>query len=137
MRKYHRWIALLFGVLMLWIAATGVAMQLVEITADDDHGPPPAAAAPAPGAVAAGAAAMPAAMPAPAPPPRQRTPTQKLHGFIMHLHSGEYFGPVGTALSILSGLALIFFAVSGMWMYLQMFRARARRSRPGEGKWFW
>ncbi len=47
-------------------------------------------------------------------------------GFLHHLHSGEEFGPIGTALAMLSGVALVFFAFSGLWMYVQMFRGRAR-----------
>jgi uncharacterized iron-regulated membrane protein len=52
-----------------------------------------------------------------------------------HLHSGESFGPIGTVISILSGFALIFFAISGMWMYVQMFRRRS--ASPGRSRFFW
>ena len=35
----------------------------------------------------------------------------------------------------MSGLVVAFFAFSGLWMYIQMFRTRAARSlKPG---WFW
>jgi hypothetical protein len=83
-------------------------------------------AAPAgPGSPAAGPAAPPA-MPRFTP-----TPAQRMVGYLHHLHSGEEFGPVGTIISILSGCALIFFAISGMWMYLQMFLNRKRMGRKG------
>ena len=52
-----------------------------------------------------------------------------------HLHSGEAFGPAGMAIGFLSGLALLFFAFSGLWMYLRMWRDRKGKGlRP---RWFW
>lgn len=130
MRKYHRWLSTLFGVFILWIAVTGVLSQVGELVNkggmdDDDR---PAAAAPA---VPAGFV-CPATMncrPKPAPGGWNV-------GFLHHLHSGEQFGPVGVILSILSGLGLIFFAISGMWMYVVMYRRRAhRRSHPRRLFW--
>jgi uncharacterized iron-regulated membrane protein len=60
---------------------------------------------------------------------------RSLVGTFHHLHSGETFGPIGTAISLLSGIALLFFAGSGVWLYLQMWRNRkARALKPG---WFW
>ena len=62
---------------------------------------------------------------------RTRVGQLRLHD----LHSGATFGPVGIWISILSGYALLFFAFSGLWMYIQMWRARHARSlKPG---WFW
>lgn len=58
-------------------------------------------------------------------------------GYLHHLHSGEEFGPIGTALAIASGLALIFFALSGLWMYVQMFRVRASKAQGRGGRYFW
>ena len=52
-----------------------------------------------------------------------------LVGLFHHLHSGESFGPLGTAISILSGLVLVFFSISGIWMYVQMFRKRPAQPR--------
>ena len=51
-----------------------------------------------------------------------------------HLHSGEEFGPVGVAVSIMSGFALLFFAFSGLWMYVRMWASRKSR---GLGGTFW
>jgi len=65
----------------------------------------------------------------PAQPPR--SPAKRWEGFVKHLHSGESFGPLGTALSIVSGFALLFFAFSGMWMYWQMWRRRVASNRRG------
>ena len=171
MRRYHRWLSVLFGLFILWIAVTGVLSQIGSLvnnggferetaergkrqaTAvgqaivaparahdhDDDDAPKPAAASPVTPALAAPAAAAPAAFACPADmtcrPKRVAKPGDWNVGFLHHIHSGEQFGPVGVILSILSGLGLIFFAISGMWMYLQMFRARG--DRPGQSKWFW
>lgn len=56
--------------------------------------------------------------------------------FFHHLHAGEQFGPAGTALSIASGLALLFFAFSGLWMYVEMYRRRRHRhSHPRQLFW--
>ena len=130
MRKYHRWLSVLFGVFILWIAVTGVLSQVGELVNkggmdDDDR---PAAAAPA----------VPAGFVCPAtincrPKP---APGGWNVGFLHHLHSGEQFGPAGIIISILSGLGLIFFAISGMWMYVQMYRRRSHRhSHPRRLFW--
>jgi hypothetical protein len=38
-------------------------------------------------------------------------------------------------IATLSGLAMVFFSLSGIWLYVQMWRNRAaRRQKPG---WFW
>ena len=134
MRKYHRWLSVLFGVFILWIAVTGVLSQVGELVnkggMDDDDRPTATAAAATP-AVPAGFV-CPATMncrPKPAP-------SSWNVGFLHHIHSGEQFGPVGVILSILSGLSLIFFAISGMWMYVVMYRRRAHRhSHPRRLFW--
>ena len=124
MRKYHRWLSVLFGVFLLWIAVTGVMSQFADIVAEGER--PPAAAAPA-------RFTCPETMTCrPKPTPDG---ARAWVGYLHHLHSGEEFGPVGTAISILSGIALIFFSFSGLWMYIQMWRNRnARGVKPG---WFW
>src|SRR6476661_809751 len=53
-------------------------------------------------------------------------------GLLHHLHSGESFGPVGTIVSIMSGLALMFFSFSGLWLYIQMWRGRLARVERGK-----
>lgn len=159
-RRYHRWLALPFGLVLLWVAGTGIAMQVVEIydkgLFGEDHDAPPAKTAAtlipaaqahehddhdedAPAAVRAPALTTSAGSAAVAPvlPRPPRSTAQQLHSLLQHLHSGEWFGPFGTIIQTLSGIALTFFTVSGMWMYYTMFRVRGRRERPGEPKWFW
>jgi uncharacterized iron-regulated membrane protein len=118
-RRYHRWIATLIGVFILWTAGTGVITQITRITtAAERH----AAAAPA--------------RPAQAPAPPQSA-NRKFLKLVTDLHSGEQFGLTGQLVSLATGLALLFLAGSGLWMYVQMFRGRAARVRASGGKWFW
>ena len=126
MRKWHRWLSVFFGVFMLWIAVTGVLSHIGSLVNDQRRAAAPPVAAPA-GFV------CPETMfcrPKPAPGGWDL-------GLLHHLHSGETFGPVGTALAMLSGLALIFFAISGLWLYVRMFAARASKTHSRGGRFFW
>jgi uncharacterized iron-regulated membrane protein len=129
MRKWHRWLSVLFGVVLLWIAVTGALSQLVPMYLDATQ-PPPAAAAVADGKPAFVCPADYSCRPKPKPgDPRG------IIGTLHHLHSGESFGPVGVVLFSLAGLAMVFFAFSGLWLYVQMWQNRkSRAQKPG---WFW
>jgi len=152
MRRWHRWLSLFFGMFVLWIAGTGLLSQFATLYADRVDPPAAAIAAAAraePGNIlipaarahdndvheAAPAAPSSPAAAAPASAPR-RHPAREWVSTLHHLHSGERFGPIGTAISILSGVALLFFAGSGMWMYVQMFRLRSRGGH-GDRSWLW
>jgi uncharacterized iron-regulated membrane protein len=146
MRRWHRWLSVLFGVFLLWIAVTGVMSQFAQIVADGERSPV------AKQAVAMGEAIVTPARAheeqlAPAPkafvcpadmicrPKPDPNGARAWVGYLHHLHSGEEFGPLGTAISILSGLALVFFAFSGLWMYTRMWsHRRSNAHKPG---WFW
>ena len=150
MRKWHRWLSVLFGLLILFIAVTGLLGHGAALYRDSL---PADAAAASPGNALVPAArahdGMPAAAPAPTATavftcPADMTCRAKpapdsaaaWTSYFHHLHAGEEFGPIGTALSILSGFALIFFAFSGLWMYIEMFRRRShRKSHPREVFW--
>jgi hypothetical protein len=129
MRKWHRWISVFFGFFLLFIAATGIASHAVKIYMDgglserQENRRPPDKASMVSVPDQNGVAAKPAP-----------NPMRKWLGFFHHLHSGETFGPIGTVISLLSGFALLFFAVSGLWMYVQMF---LRRSKTGNSRYFW
>lgn len=118
MRKWHRWLSVFFALFLLWIAGTGLASHVTalwpEAAASAPEPPPPGWQCPE------GWRCRP-----PAPEGSMRS----LVGLFHHLHSGESFGPVGTAISILSGLALAFFSISGIWMYVRMFRRRPQGAR--------
>ena len=157
MRKYHRWLSVLFGVVLLWIAVTGVMSQVAALVANGGFeketvqpGANPAAAAgpvvvpparPLEGVV--DAAGLAAAQPGPFVCPADMTCRPKPKpdaarawvGYLHHLHSGEEFGPAGVVISILSGLAMVFFAFSGLWMYIRMWSHR--RTNNHQPYWFW
>lgn len=117
MRKFHRWTAVVAGLFILWIAATGAVTQAARLYASSE--PKPAQVAPAPAA--------------PRPP---QSPTRQFIHFVTDLHSGEQFGVTGQIISLIAGLALIFFAFSGLWMYIQMYRRRGhRKSHPRKVFW--
>ena len=122
MRKWHRWLSVFFGVFMLWIAVTGVASQIVPLMA----GEAPRATTPADFVCPQDYICR---------PKQQPGDPRALVGTLHDLHSGESFGAVGTAISILSGLALMFFSISGIWLYVQMWRNRKDRGLRAD--WFW
>ncbi|RJX71243.1 PepSY domain-containing protein [Altererythrobacter sp. N1] len=130
MRKWHRWLSVFFAVFLLWIAATGVLSQLGAWQGE--------LASPSPAAIAA--ATPPPGWECPEgwrcrPPQGDASGLAGMVGLFHHLHSGESFGPVGEVISLLSGFALMFFAFSGLWLYIRMWRERARRK--ARDRWFW
>jgi len=131
-RKWHRWTATIFGLFLLWISATGVLSQVGSLV---NHGGFETAASEARAKAAAAAATPPGFT---CPETMTCRPKQKQAwnvGLLHHLHSGESFGPAGVIVSLLSGLSLFFFAFSGLYMYVQLWRGRL--VRPGSRKLFW
>jgi len=128
MRKWHRWLSVFFGIFLLFIAITGLLSQWAALW--------PVAG---PSAAEIAAQTPPPGFECPegwrCSPPRAAGGPRSLTGFFHHLHSGEEFGPVGQAISILSGLALVFFSFSGLWLYAKMWAER--RSRKAKHRWFW
>ena len=125
MRKWHRWLSVVFAAFLFWIAGTGVLSHLAgwsrEATPAVEAAPPPAFVCPEGWRCT--------------PPPPERSGFGALTGFFHHLHSGEEFGKAGEAISLLSGVALLFFSFSGLWLYVRMWRDRARRGT--KRRWFW
>lgn len=158
MRKLHRWFGLLASLVLLFVAVTGLLSQVGSLVNNGGfkeevaetgarqtaaigftllpeasaHRGEDAAVQPAVTAAADGKAGF--VCPADMTCRPKRPPQAWDVGFLHHLHSGEEFGPAGVILSMAGGIALIFFALSGLWMYAQMYRARARSGRKG---WFW
>jgi len=129
MRKWHRWLSVAFGVVLLWIAITGALSQVVPMYLDATL-PNAAPAAQADG--------KPAFVCPPdymcRPKPKEGDPRAWI-GTLHHLHSGESFGPVGVVIATLAGFSMIFFSFSGLWLYISMWRNRKERNlKPG---WFW
>lgn len=149
MRHWHRWLGVCFALFILLIGTTGVAIQLLDVAAamtkPDAAGAPPVTALTAASqpsdqqahhahhgdAVKAEGADSQGATAKPKPP---QSPLRRWSHWIKDIHSGVAMGPVGIAISIVSGLVLMFFAVSGMWMYWQMF---TRRRAAGRTNFFW
>jgi uncharacterized iron-regulated membrane protein len=132
MRKWHRWLSFFFGAFLLFIAVTGVLSHVTAMVArgavfenEEQERAEKAqkSAVTSPIVSEASKGQKPATE-------RKRDPKRKLVGLMHHLHSGEYFGPVGVIISLLSGLAMIFFSFSGLWMYYQMFVRRRKLSKP-------
>ncbi len=129
MRKWHRWISVFFGIFMLWIAVTGVLSQVAVLWPAGASSPETVAAATPPeGWVCPeGWRCM--------PPREDATGIRSMVGLFHHLHSGESFGAMGTIISVLSGFALIFFSISGIWLYVQMWTNRSKRGLKGGMFW--
>ena len=128
MRKWHRWLVIFTGVFLVWVAATGLIGQAVSLAGGEHHeGTTPGA--------------EPGKPKFQGPPPgdgdqngspgKRGAPPSDLYHFIIDLHSGNYFGPVGKVISALLGGAMLFFSISGMWMYFDMFRKRKHIGRSG------
>jgi len=119
MRKWHRWLSIFFAIVMIWVAVTGLLHYLVVWWPSAPPSPEALAAmAPPEGwACPEGWRCMP-------PPPAGGGGLRSMLGLFHHLHSGEEGGIVGEIVVMLSGLALVFFSISGMWMYVQMWSNR-------------
>lgn len=121
MRHWHRALAPWLALLLALISLTGLATQATDLL---DSPARPAAVAmirPAPGRK---------------PPSAKRSAMGEWNHWLKKLHSGEALGPAGIALNLAGGFALVFFAVSGAWMYLSMWlkRRRGRRTRRNRSR---
>ena len=132
MRTYHRWLSVLFGLFILFIAITGVLSQVGSLVNNGGFEEEAKERGAREASAIDNALVAPAAFTCPADmtcrPKRVAKPGEWDIGFLHHIHSGEEFGPAGVIISLLSGIALIFFAFSGLWMYVLMFRRRAHRA---------
>lgn len=61
-------------------------------------------------------------------------PPPSLHVWMIRLHTGQYFGPVGVIILMAAALIMLFLAVSGGVLYWQMWQNRRGR---GKGQLFW
>jgi uncharacterized iron-regulated membrane protein len=133
MRKWHRWLAVIFGVFLLWISVTGVVSQIVPIV--QRGGLETEAANQASRAKALAEATPPGFV---CPEAIRCSPKREGDSILFtlyHLHSGESFGPLGVIIATLSGIAMVFFSFSGLWLYISMWKGRKNRDiKPG---WFW
>lgn len=117
MRRWHKLLAPWFALVLFVIAFTGAVTQATAIL----DAPPAKSSASIGGKT--GRAGM--------PKDERRTALGGWNHWFKKLHSGESLGPAGIAINLAGGLALLFFAGSGVWMYLTMWlkRQRSRRLR--------
>lgn len=54
-----------------------------------------------------------------------------VHEWVKHFHSGELLGLPARVLDLLAGLSLVFLSISGLWMYVGLWRKRAQGGRRG------
>lgn len=66
----------------------------------------------------------------PPPPPRK----QGYHGILQDIHAGYFMGMTGRIISIVMGLALALLGVTGLIVYIDMFK---RRKAGGKTGLFW
>lgn len=60
--------------------------------------------------------------------------------WLLRLHSGELFGDGGKFLGLLWGLGLVAMTLTGVWLYIKMYRARQKGSASlttGWRRYFW
>lgn len=112
LRRIHRWVALVLAVFMAMIGLTGSILQAIVAVYGDPSGPGDTypAAAHVPGWA------------------------MTLQHVVLQIHTGFFAGMTGTYYGMACGLGLLFFSVSGLWMFVQMYRQRFRR---GGRSLFW
>lgn len=120
MRKWHRWLSAFFAIIMIWVAITGVLhyagvwWPVDELTTEQVAAQQPPEDFECPEGWRCS-------------PPRFSSGIRSMVGTFHHLHSGETFGLAGEIIVLLSGVALVFFSISGLWMYYQMWENRKAR----------
>jgi hypothetical protein len=146
MRKWHRWVSLLSSIVMGFIAATGLLLQLDWYfggrSPPTGLGGEPGGARPAlviPGSDAPIADAALARPPPPGPGEEAATTGwikgyKSLHNLLQNLHAGYFMGTFGRWLSITMAVGLFALSITGIVMYVQLYSARARMGRSG---FFW
>ena len=102
LRRLHRWTALPLFAFLALIAASGTALQLIMMIYGDT-GP-------------------------------RRAPGEPLwvvtvRDLAVTLHTGAFAGIAGVYVSVLCALGLLLFSVTGIWMYLDLYRVRAAQNR--------
>ncbi|MEN9717568.1 MAG: hypothetical protein RIQ99_446 [Pseudomonadota bacterium] len=114
LRRWHKILAPFFAAFLLLIGVTGVAIQATDLLDKPERSRP---AAMATGATIAQTAKA------------RRSPMGEWNHWLKKIHSGEIVGGGGITVNLLSGVALIYFAGSGFWMYFTMWQRRRRARR--------
>lgn len=102
LRRIHRWLGIVLAVFLAVIALTGTILQVIMVIYGDT-GPRQA--------------------------PGEPFWVVRLRDWAVTVHTGAFTGIAGVYLGILCALGLLFFSVSGVWMNLSLYRARAAQGR--------
>jgi uncharacterized iron-regulated membrane protein len=133
-RKFHRWLATIAMVFLLYVSISGSVLAVSELLRGGPHlieppGDSERAAAPPAGAPGEGGGDMPRK-----PPPRFDASGWPSNQFLQEIHSGEIFGVTGQWIDVFVGLFFVALSITGPIMYFQMLRTRRR---SGRRQWFW
>lgn len=107
LRRLHRWVGIVLAVFIAGIALTGTVLQVI-MTVYGDTGPLQA--------------------------PGEPLWVVHLRDWAVTLHTGAFTGISGVYVGAFCALGLLFFTISGAWMYLALYRSR---SAQGRSAWFW
>lgn len=61
-------------------------------------------------------------------------PPRTVRTIFVLLHSGKYYGMTGLVVIMLAGLILMVLSFTGLWVYIDMYRRRAKANKKG---FFW
>jgi uncharacterized iron-regulated membrane protein len=117
MRKYHRWISTVCMLFLAWVSLTGGLLTLDELNPPPGLGGSAASVTPLP--VSGGAFLTNTAL------------RLRLHNLLKELHTGAIIGLSGQWLDLLTGLAFIVLAVTGILMYFKLLAQRRKLGRRG------
>jgi hypothetical protein len=120
MRKYHRWISTVCMFFLAWVSLTGGLLTLDELNPPPGLGGPPRSAV-VPSVDSASFLANTALR-------------LRLHNLLKELHTGSIIGLSGQWLDLLTGLAFVVLAVTGIAMYFNLLAQRRKLGRRGP---FW
>lgn len=181
-RKLHRWIGIGAAILFLLVSGTGVALQIQQLSGDDEASKEAMAALTSPATLA-----RPLTIDAGALDRARQTvlarygnqpvanfewqikepvpqfvfhldgtePTRVVvnaatggvidsrpdgEGWLIKLHTGEIIGDGGKVIGLAWGLGLVFMTLTGVWLYVKMYRTRQKGPAATVGgwrRWFW
>lgn len=137
MRRYHRWMSSIAAVLLLYVALTGTVTSFVQFLdpaavapVGGPGGPPPPGepgAGPPPGGPGPGAGPE----GRPPGPPEPSSPIVALSTELQKWHKGNIVGKPGQWIVLLTGFVFLALAITGLLMYLQIWRARRKQGKQG------
>ena len=102
LRRIHRWLSIVLGAFIAAIALTGTILQSIMMIYGD---------------------------PGPGQAPGEPFWVVRLRDWAVTVHTGAFTGIAGVYGGTICALGLLYFSVSGVWMYLDIYRSRAAQGR--------